>query len=328
MNNLYKYFFSTCIFILFLSLLIGCGSSEQIRTSKPQDPKSNVKVEEDVVTPYDGSYLHMEVYPSLNHYKKYIGQQLYLPPLTGTQQSFRLFTDTGFKRPYKSSGGTIWTWHYVWHPDMDNVKTVRQAMNSKNYARDKDALTTGLHRAKGDMELFSNDESFVCDKYYTIIEVLSVVSETYNRHHPEPYDRYYFAGIGRGLALNEKPYFVLREKKTKNLVYTTQSDEFILVEGFENIKKKHKPLVGKTIYRLNVELDDDDSSGDQYIKKEATFKCIDIVLNTSTSGHKINLLLRDKNGDDEEIEYTDLIWEQRNKGGRYMTESLYNTLKK
>ena len=332
MKNLYKIiksFFSSSIFILAI-LLSDCSSSSSIKLSELHDPKKTVRVEEDIVTPYDSSYLHMKVYPSLNYYKKYIEQQLYLPPLIKDQQSFRLFTDKGVKKPYKDIYKPNWVWHYVWHPDLDNIKTVYEVVNSDDYLRKKDFLLPGLNASNGEMEIYSNDESFVCNRYYTITNVLSVVSDIYDKHHPEPYDRYYFSGIGRHVEMKEKPYFVLKEKKTGNIVYTTLSDEFILVNGFEKIQKKLKPLIGNNIYRLNRYLSNnntkDNNNDIKYIEKEEILKCIDIVLN-SRGGHSINLVLKNDKGNIQEIKYTELILEQGDNGGQYITESLYNEMK-
>lgn len=71
------------LIFLFAGMLFPIILSAQIKIAEDK-PKEEPKPEwwkcKDIIfTPYDSSYIHVEFYPTVDAYKKYIGQQLYLP---------------------------------------------------------------------------------------------------------------------------------------------------------------------------------------------------------------------------------------------------------
>lgn len=210
--------------------------------------------EKDVIfAPYDSSYHVMKVYPTLEAYNKYIGQQLYLPSGASSHfyYQYRLFCDK------RTQWGNVLnrSSSYLWHITPPNEK---------------------------------NDASFVENKYYTVIGILSANDEKYKRHTGGT--KYSFSGKGYNdrsgqyeigsyrfhadnLDSDNKPYFVLQETESRDTIYSPFSAHFILVGSFV----KAQELIGKTIcylgdpVRINI-VRERNALREKWI-------CIDVILN-------------------------------------------------
>jgi hypothetical protein len=241
--------------LLLAILFVPVSLSAQIKLAEPKPVKSENPdwwhLKDIVYAPYDSSYLEIRVYPALDAYEKYIGQQLYLP------------SNDKLKSLLYSDKFHIETWHhpdtsYIWHPAKTRVN--------------------------------SSDPLLVTNKYYDIIGVLSVAGNEFLKHKHEilDYDRDHGSYEDKeGLKYifidpKDIPYFVLKETESGDTVYTAYPRRFILVGGFVKLRQKH---IGENIFEIS------EKPGDHNINKNLIkdrWKCTDLVLSTERSPKNID----------------------------------------
>lgn len=269
------------IIFLWAIFLLPISLSAQIRISedKPKEKEPEwLKYKDIIYAPYDSSYLYVKYYPILEAYKKYIGQQLYLPSLyikgCGRRGSASLLMHDSYSSEYNS---------YLWHP-----------------------LKIGLYSPQ-------NDDKFVTNKYYTIIDILSLSDAESKGHLKElsclAWHRdvkltndYYFR-ITHG-DKDIAPYFVLKETQSGDIVYTAYMESFILVGGFVKMQQNY---IGLNIFEL-TEYPNKNNISKNIIKEK--WICSDVALkippnDTYNNDVKVNLILQnvDDKGIEKEIEY-------------------------
>lgn len=265
------------IIFLWAIFLLPISLSAQIRISedKPKEKEPEwLKYKNIIYAPYDSSYLYVKNYPTLEAYKKYIGQQLYLPSLYikggGTRGHASLLMHDSYSSEYDS---------YLWHP-----------------------FKIGLYVPQ-------NDDKFVTNKYYTIIDVLSL-TEADSMGHTK--GMHCLAWIKDRVELtkdytfsityddrNIVPYFVLKETQSGDTVYTLFPESFILVGGFVKMRQN---CIGLNIFEL-TEYPNKNNISKNIIKEK--WICSDVALkippnDTYNNDVIVNLILQ--NVDDKRIE--------------------------
>lgn len=262
------------IFFYFITMLFPCVLSAQIKITEEiptiEDP-AWWEFKDIVYAPYDSSYLYVKNYPILDAYKKYIGQQLYLPSLyqkgCGTRGNALLL--------FCNDNSTNHTWHPI---------------STRGYKNNE------------------NEEKEVINKYYKIIDVLSLVDAEFKEHtkqvncnswmkkHVELCNGYSFSIKYENK--NIVPYFVLIETQSKDTVYTLYPESFILVGGFVKIQQK---LKGHYIFQL-LESPSHDNINKNIIKEK--WLCNDVSLKIPTNGtydNDLTIYLEMNDVDDDSI---------------------------
>jgi len=279
--------------ILFLPLsLLGQIKMAEDKPPQPKEPEW-LKYKDILLTPYDSSYYVIDTYPCIDAYKKYIGQQLYLPPNFDPYSPF-LYSDkmVTVKGKNRYTSETIEKNSYVYLPDTERW------LSRGDYSRDDDfghAKTLG-------------------NKYFKIIDVLSRSSEICIKHGPNivsalSADRWHIPKDPNGRSLkisyDSYPYFVLEEIQSGEKVYTAQPIKFIIVGGFE---KKQQEYIGQNIVQVKETMNDLWVSSPNFEERHKyrssnfiaeKWKCTEVVL----SGQQRDKYKSDYKGSNETQEY-------------------------
>ena len=143
-----------------------------------------------IFAPYDSSYVYIKnSYPTLDAYRKYIGQQLFLP-----------YTE---KNKHYSNNFTVFS----------NKSVIVKGYSG--YTKE-----SYLYKLEDLMQSDGYVLKPICNKYYDIIDVLDIKSEIYNKHYRSENRPIYnsgYSGWERNKdnhyvrAFANAPYFVLRE---------------------------------------------------------------------------------------------------------------------
>ena len=132
----------------------------------------------------------------------------------------------------------------------------------------------------------NNDYSYIQNKYYEIIDVISTKSEEFKKYEkPSHYKKYgideklynsdYRTDKWWGSSTRNKgsvPFFVLRETESGDIVYTGFPNEFILVGGFVKLQQE---FIGENIFEVS-DRPRTTNNHNELIKNK--WKCVDVVL--------------------------------------------------
>ena len=288
---------------LLIVLLLPLSLSAQIKLAedKPKEKEPEwLKYKDIIYAPYDSSYLTIKLFPVLDAYEKYIGQQLYLPV---EERSMILFSDKLSRSGANGRDG------YVWQPSKKCIC---------------DNITSSY-------DIICSDPQSVRNKYYSIIGVLSTKSEQYIKHHSKStVCSHRFGQTGKIndydviMKKANYPYFILQEKESGDTVYTVKWQDFLLVGGFTKIQQE---FVGLNIFKVK-----DVPSSDFIFYKQnydnlivGRWKCVDVVLLRSRI---VGLVLQntDNAAEKTEIRYDGVkrneFWGEGRE--RWVIESVYN----
>lgn len=232
-----------------------------------------------IYAPYDSSYLHIKCYPILDAYKKYIGQQLYLPSLYvegcgGRGNALLLFCED-------------YATNHVWHP----------------------ISTRGFYNNE-------NDKKEVVNKYYTIIDILSLLDAQSKIHFQMECNTWKKNSVWLtkdiSFRIEDKdknivPFLVLKETQSEDTVYTLVPESFILVGGFVKIQQK---FIGRNIFEIS-ERPSHDNINKNIIKEK--WICKDVSLKVPPDGTfnndltvYLNLSNVNDSSNEKELEYNDV----------------------
>jgi hypothetical protein len=253
------------IFILvFISLLfsniqaqVKTYAQREIETAKSYEPKwvKTQEIRDIIYAPYDSSYLFIRRYPDLEAYKKYIGQKLFF---------------LEYQHPKRE--GYYYTIIDILSANSDKYKKDHSIIGTENANTVKDGGRINFVQ-KYDDELALR---YYCPDYYGAGSNIR-----YGYRLPETvllidlYDEKTYKSDKEKKRIKDNiPYFVLRDEKSGDTVYTmifeaSNLGSFLLVGSYVKLQQKY---IGKFIYKVRSFPTWYDAN-----PKFTKWKCIDVI---------------------------------------------------
>ena len=280
-----------------------------------------------ILMPYDSTYLKIQLYPTLEAYKKYIGQILF----------------------------------YMAGPYMAGPQVLFLSKNAIILEGERNKIEKPVKRDKIEKPVTYYYNQFFApqNKYFDIIDVISLADIEYkkrfdstvkaiDRGQSEFLDKFgiwmpigYYddesAKYGKYCATESKnfPVFVLRETETGDTLYSTcfmytagysggyyydklLSSPLILVGGFVKLKEE---FVGQTILKMNSAKYSTRSFSEKILQK---WTCVDVSIADGNRGQYIALVLQSENDNKKEyLAYTEFLKDHSLYDYKYITGEQY-----